>query len=155
MTRVIQDESRPWLPMGGQDGNAFKILSVSENPNQVVLLVRFAPNALYPRHIHRCFAVAYTVEGEWEYEEGVLPKGSCAIEPPDSDHEPRISSQGATIFAVLSSDDDNFVEVPMEDGTVFRQDFAYWRDLYNLSGEDAAAAQGAVGVSVQDQRETA
>ena len=155
MTRVIQGENRPWLPMGGQEGNAFKILSVSDNPNQVVLLVRFAPNALYPRHIHRCAAVAYTVEGEWEYAEGVLPKGSVAIEPPDSDHEPRISDQGATIFAVLSSDDDNFVEVPMEDGTIFRQDFNYWRDLYNLSGSDAAAAQSAVGVSVLDQRESA
>ena len=116
----------------------------------MVLVVRFAPNALYPRHIHKCRAVAYTVSGEWEYAEGLLPPGSCAIEPPDSDHEPRISAQGATIFAVLTSDDENFVEVPMEDGSVFRQDFAYWRTLYELSNEDAAKAQDAVGVSVQD-----
>lgn len=155
MTRVIQGENRPWLSMGGQEGNAFKILSVSENPNQVVMLVRFAPNALYPRHIHKCSAVAYTVEGEWEYEEGLLPAGSCAIEPPESDHEPRISAQGATIFAVLTSDDDNFVEVPMEDGTVLRQDFAYWRNLYELTAVEAARAQGAVGVSVQDMAQTA
>lgn len=154
MTRVIQADSRPWLPMAGQEGNAFKILSVSENPRQVVLIVRFAPNALYPRHIHKCCAVAYTLEGEWEYAEGVLPAGSCAIEPPDSDHEPRISDKGATILAVLNSDDDDFVEVPMEDGSVFRQDFAYWRTLYEMSAEDAANAQDAVGVSVQDMGQT-
>lgn len=155
MTRVIQADSRPWLPMAGQKGNAFKILSVSENPRQVVLIVRFAPNALYPRHIHKCCAVAYTLEGEWEYAEGVLPAGSCAIEPPDSDHEPRISDKGATILAVLNSDDDDFVEVPMEDGSVFRQDFAYWRTLYEMSAEDAANARDAVGVSVQDMGQTA
>lgn len=155
MTRVIQGDTRPWLPMAGQEGNAFKILSVTEDPRQVVLIVRFAPNALYPRHIHKCCAVAYTIEGEWEYAEGVLPAGSCAIEPPDSDHEPRISAQGATIFAVLNSDSDDFVEVPMEDGTVFRQDFAYWRDLYNMTAEEAATAQGAIGVSVQDMGQPA
>lgn len=155
MTRVIEDKSRPWLPMDGQEGNAFKILSVSEEPNQVVMVVRFAPNALYPRHVHKCRAVAYTVEGQWEYDEGVLPAGSCAIEPPDSDHEPRISAQGATIFAVLTSDDDNFVEVPMADGTVFRQDFAYWRNLFELSADEAATAQQAIGVSVRDMAQTA
>jgi quercetin dioxygenase-like cupin family protein len=136
--------------MAGQEGNAFKILSVSENPNQVVLIVRFAPHALYPRHVHKCCAVAYTLEGEWEYDEGVLPTGSCAIEPPNSDHEPRISAQGATIFAVLNSDTDDFVEVPMEGGEVLRQDFAYWRDLYEMSAEDAAKAQDSVGVAVQE-----
>lgn len=151
MTRVIQGNDRPWLPMAGQEGNAFKILSVTENPRQVVLIVRFAPHALYPRHIHKCCAVAYTLEGEWEYEEGVLPVGSCAIEPPESDHEPRISEKGATILAVLTSDgSDDFVEVPMEGGEIFRQDFAYWKSLYEMSAEDSASARNTIGVVVQE-----
>lgn len=147
MTRVVTDESRPWLPLAGEGQNFMKIVSVDEKLKQVVLIVKFGPNAVYPRHVHKASAVAYTIEGEWEYEEGVLPKGAWAIEPPGTDHLPVVSAQGATILAILKSDNDEFVEVPLPDGTVVRQDLAYFKRLYGMTPEQAAR-ENAVGVTM-------
>ena len=138
MTRVLSDSDRPWLPIDSSGENFMKIVSVDESRNQVVLIVKFAPNSIYPKHLHHAGAVAYTIEGEWEYEEGVLDKGAWAIEPPGTDHTPLISDQGATILAVLTSENDVFVEVFLDDGTTIVQDIEYFKRLYAMTPEDAA-----------------
>lgn len=142
MTRVLQDSDRPWLPIDADGENFMKIISVDEARKQVVLIVKFAPNAIYPKHLHNATAVAYTLEGEWEYEEGVLKQGTWGIEPPGTEHTPIVSPQGATILAVMTSDSDEFVEIPFEDGTSFKQDFAYWKRMYEMTPEDAAREVG-------------
>lgn len=138
MTRVVSDSDRPWLPIDASGENLMKIVSVDEDRRQVVLIVKFAPNSVYPKHLHLAGAVAYTIEGEWEYEEGVLDKGAWAIEPPGTDHTPLISDKGATILAVLTSDSDIFVEVFLDDGTKIVQDIEYFKKLYEMTPEDAA-----------------
>lgn len=142
MTRVLSDADRPWLPIDPSGENFMKIVSVDEERHQVVLIVKFAPNAVYPKHLHRAGAIAYTIDGEWEYEEGVLAKGAWAIEPPGTDHTPLVSDQGATILAVLTSEDDQFVEVPLDDGTKIVQDLDYFKRLYAMTPEDAAREVG-------------
>lgn len=145
MTRVVQDSERPWLPI--DDENFMKIVAVDEKNHQVILMVKFAPHAVYPKHLHHAGAIAYTLEGEWEYEEGVLGEGAWAIEPPGTDHLPVVSGKGATILAVLSSADERFVEIPMPDGSTFVQDLAYFKKLYDMTPEEAAA-QHAIGVQM-------
>jgi quercetin dioxygenase-like cupin family protein len=152
MTRIIHADDRPWLQIDPATENFFKIISVDEAMKQVVMIVKFAPNAIYPKHLHNSMAVAYTLEGEWEYEEGVLPVGSFAIEPPGTVHTPTVSSKGVTILAVLTATTDNFVEVPMEDGSTFVQDLAYWKALHAMTAEEARASH-AVGVTMSS-RET-
>ncbi len=147
MTRVLQADDRPWLPMDGEGENYMKIVNVDEVNKQVTMIVKFAPNAIYPSHLHRAGAVAYTLEGEWEYEEGTLPVGSWAFEPPGTEHLPVVSEKGATILAVLTSADDRFVEVPLPDGGVLVQDLAYFKRLYNMTPEQAAA-EHAIGVTM-------
>lgn len=147
MTRVVQQSDRPWLPLDGDGENFMKIIAVDGERKQVVLMVKFGPNAVYPQHIHKATAVAYTVAGEWEYEEGVLSEGAWALEPPGTDHTPVVSSKGATILAILTSDTDEFVEVPLPGGGVLKQDLAYFQHLYSLTAEQAAE-QHAVGVSM-------
>jgi quercetin dioxygenase-like cupin family protein len=140
MTRVVPDSSRPWLPLDGSGENFIKIVSVDEVRKQVIMIVKFAPNSVYPKHLHHAGAIAYTIEGEWEYEEGILDKGAWAIEPPGTDHTPLISDQGATILAVLTSDTDVFVEVFLDDGTVIVQDIDYFKKMYAMTPEEAARA---------------
>ena len=147
MTRVIQDTDRPWLPLGGEGENYMKIVAVDEQQKQVILIVKFGPHAVYPKHLHHAGAIAYTIEGEWEYEEGVLPKGAWAVEPPGTEHTPVVSKHGATILAVLTSSDDQYVSIPAPDGTVIQQDFAYFKRLSQMTPEQALAEQ-ATGVEM-------
>ncbi|GAB4150526.1 MAG: hypothetical protein Tsb0016_22240 [Sphingomonadales bacterium] len=142
MTRVMQADERPWLPIDAAGENFMKIVSIDEDAKQVVLLVKFAPHAIYPKHKHVASAVAHTLAGEWEYEEGTLPVGAWAIEPPGTDHTPIVSAQGATILAILTSNDDRYVEVPLEDVTVLHQDLAYFKRLYAMTPEQAAREAG-------------
>jgi quercetin dioxygenase-like cupin family protein len=151
MTRVVQDSDRPWLPLGGEGENFMKIISVDETQRQVVLLVKFGPHAVYPQHLHLAGAVAYTIDGQWEYEEGVLGKGAWALEPPGTDHLPIISEKGATILAILTSKDDQFVEVPLPDGSRMRQDLAYFKRLYAMTPEEAAR-ENASGIQMTTRR---
>ncbi len=151
MTRVLKDDDRPWLPLDGDGENFMKIVSVDEQQKQVVLIVKFGPNAVYPQHLHHAGAVAYTLEGEWEYEEGVLPVGSWALEPPGTEHTPIVSGKGAKILAVLTSADDRFVEVPLPDGSVLKQDLEYFKHLYSLTPEEAAA-QHATGIKMETRQ---
>lgn len=150
MTRIVNEADRPWLQIDPATENYFKIIAVDETARQVVMMVKFAPNAIYPRHHHTSHAVVYTLEGEWEYEEGVLPAGSFAIEPAGIDHTPVISDKGVTLLAILTADSDKFVEVPMPDGTTFVQDLAYWKRLYDMTAEEAAASH-AVGVTMSQR----
>lgn len=150
VTRIVHADERPWLQIDPSTENYFKIIAVDEAARQVVMMVKFAPNAIYPRHHHHSQAVVYTLEGEWEYEEGVLPAGSFAIEPPGIDHTPVISDKGVTLLAILTADSDLFVEVPMPDGTTFVQDLAYWKNLYAMTAEEAAASH-AVGVTMSQR----
>ena len=142
MTRVLNAEDRPWLPIDPSGENFMKIISVDEDQKQIVMLVKFGPHAIYPQHIHKAGAVAYTLDGEWEYEEGTLGSGVFALEPPETDHTPIVSEKGATILAVLTSQDDNYVEIPLEDGTVMKQDLAYFKRLHAMTPEDAAQEAG-------------
>ena len=148
MTRVLNDDDRPWLPLGGEGENYLKVVSIDEAQRQVVLIVKFGPNAVYPQHLHRAGAIAYTLEGEWEYEEGVLDEGSWALEPPGTEHTPIVSDKGATILAVLTSEDERYVEVPLPDGSVLEQDLDYFKRLHAMTPEEAAAEQ-ATGIEMQ------
>lgn len=147
-TRVLNDGDRPWLPLDGSGKNFLKIIQVNDALNQVVLMLKLGPNAIYPQHSHCATAIAFTVEGEWEYAEGVLRKGSVALEPPGSDHTPLVSDKGTLVFAVLTGTDENIAEMPMPDGTVLKQNMSYWRELYNLTADEAAARSSVGGVSI-------
>ena len=150
MTRVVHADDRPWLKVDPSTENYFKIVSIDEIAKQVVMMVKFAPNAVYPKHLHHANAVVYTLEGEWEYEEGVLPAGSFAIEPAGIEHTPTVSSKGATLLAILTATSDLFVEVPLPDGTSVVQDMAYWKSLYAMTAEEAEASH-AVGVTMSEK----
>jgi quercetin dioxygenase-like cupin family protein len=137
-TRVYDGSDRDWLPIPSVDGAYIKVLVADRERRQVVFQFRFAPGTVLPEHIHHCQAIAYTISGEWEYEELKLPSGAVAYEPPGSTHTPS-SGPGAEIVVVLSSDSDRFLENHMADGSVFEMDMSFFALIDGATLEQAAA----------------
>lgn len=107
------------LPLPGQKGITTRLIRVDEENNQVVMHVRFEPGAYAPRHFHYCRAVAYTVKGAWEYDEGKFYPGDIAYEKTGNLHTP-FSDEGAELILVLSSDDKKYLDNYMECGSIIR-----------------------------------
>lgn len=107
------------LPLPGQKGITTRLIRVDEENNQVVMHVRFEPGSYAPRHYHYCRAVAYTISGAWEYDEGKFYPGDVAYEKTGNLHTP-FSDEGAEIMLVLSADDKKYLDNYMECGSIIR-----------------------------------
>ncbi|MCZ6831497.1 MAG: cupin domain-containing protein, partial [Gammaproteobacteria bacterium] len=79
---IIRDENQEYLslPLPGAEGVFAKVLKVDEARDRVVVKIRFEAGSRLPRHIHHCRAVAYTMSGEWAYDEGSFKPGDTAFE---------------------------------------------------------------------------
>lgn len=107
------------MPLPGSKGVLTRLLRVDEENKQVVMHVRFEPGARAPRHYHYCRAVAYTMSGSWEYDEGKFQPGDVAYETTGNIHTP-FSDEGSELMLVLSSDDHRYLDNYMDDGSIVR-----------------------------------
>ena len=139
-TSIIRGDERPWIPIPGFGGTSIKVLVADETLKQVVFMFKFAPGTVLPRHRHHCHAISYTISGEWQYEEGVLPVGSLAYEPFGSEHVPS-SRDGVEMITFLKSDTDQFIENFLPDGTVIPMDMNFFKMLHAMTPEQAAQFQ--------------
>lgn len=137
LTRIVDSIARPWISIPGYEGTLVKVIVADPELNKVVFQFKFAPGAVLPRHKHVCHAIAYTVAGEWEYEEGKLPLGSVAYEPYGSEHTPA-SPKGAELLVVLTSETDQFIENYLDDGSTFTLDMNFFLELAAVTAEEAA-----------------
>lgn len=138
LTRIIDGNEKPWLPMPGYEGSFIKVLVADEERGQVVFMFKMAPGAVFPRHVHHCHAIAYTTSGEWEYDEGKLPEGAMAYEPPGSEHQPK-SGPGAEMLVTLRSEGrGKLLQNFLEDGTEFEMNMDFFAGLVGLTPEQAA-----------------
>lgn len=131
-TRVIDPSRHQWLPMDAAPGSELKVLSVDRELRQVVFAFRFAPGTELPPHTHHCQALAYTVSGEWSYDELDLPAGTIAHEPPGSTHAPT-SRVGAELLVILTSDSDRFLDNHMPDGSTLSFDLDFFDSLLSAA----------------------
>lgn len=102
--QVIRDEERPWVEMKGlgYNGSYIKVLYADPETNTVAFLYNMAPGQAFPIHEHRCRVLAYTLEGEWWYDERTtLNKGTTIFEEVGSTHFPQSSDKGFKAFVVL------------------------------------------------------
>lgn len=127
-TAIVHSHDRPWIALDDSGAMRIKVLVVDEALRQVVFLFRLEAGAVMRPHRHWCHAIAYTTAGEWQYEGGVLTQGSVAYEPFGSEHTPS-SVHGAEVVAVLKSDSERFLDVFLEDGTVFPMDLAFFKKI--------------------------
>jgi quercetin dioxygenase-like cupin family protein len=102
--QIIHDGDRPWIEMKdlGYQGSFIKVLYVDRETNTVAFLYNMAPGQSFPMHEHRCRVLAYTLEGEWWYDERkALRKGTTIFEDKGSTHFPQSGDQGFKAFVVL------------------------------------------------------
>ena len=107
------------IPLPGSRNVLTKIIKVDPEHMQAVMLVRFLPDACAPRHLHHCQAIAYTLSGEWEYEDGKFGPGDVAYEVPGNIHTPS-SVRGGEMVLTMKSPDGRFLDNYMPDGSIIR-----------------------------------
>jgi quercetin dioxygenase-like cupin family protein len=128
-SRIVDGNTKPWIRLPKSDAN-IKILAIDEVNSNVMMLIKMAEGSSYPNHIHHCIAIAYTLEGSWEYDEGKLTPGVVAYEPDQSTHAPLVGPGGATVFVVLVGKDGKFIDFLRDNGEVaVTQDIEYFKTL--------------------------
>jgi hypothetical protein len=106
-----------WVPVEGAPGNFIKVLTLDRKRHRVDFLFKQAPNGSFPKHNHRCIAVAYTLEGLWGYREGseMMFPGCFGYEPAGTIHTPYASDQGMVVYSSFQGTDDVMLEL-LDDG---------------------------------------
>lgn len=109
-----------WVPVEGAPGNFIKILTLDRKNHRVDFLFKQAPNGEFPKHNHRCIAVAYTLEGLWGYREGeeMMFPGCFSYEPAGTIHTPYATDQGMVVYASFQGTDDLMLEILDADDNV-------------------------------------
>ncbi len=136
---IINDDHQDYIasPFPDTDGVFFKVLKADELNNRVVMKFKFGANTALPRHIHHCRAVAYTISGEWEYDEGDFQQGHVAYEGVGNDHTPS-SKTGAELFLFFDSDNGLFLDNILPCGTVIRLGMPFFKAFEGASQAKAA-----------------
>ena len=136
---ILRDGEQDYLPipLPGAEGVYVKILKADEKMDRVVVKIKFDAGSRMPRHIHHCRAVAYTISGQWAYDEGSFTPGETAWEDEGNDHTPW-SDEGAELFIVFDGKDGRYLDNILEDGTVVKLDMPFLKAFERLSLAEAA-----------------
>lgn len=119
LVRRIPSDDVAWLPYARIPDTFFRVLQVDEENNIVVLNFRMPPWTVTPVHGHHCTATAYTLEGEWFYDDLCFRKGDLAFETTVELHQPITKEQGAILLTTLigGKGNDKLLEDHNTDGT--------------------------------------
>ena len=131
---IIRDGKQDYLPipLPGAEGVYVKVLKADEEMDRVVVKIKFDPGSRMPRHIHHCRAIAYTISGQWAYDEGSFATGETAWEDEGNDHTPW-SDEGAELFIVFDGKDGRYLDNIMPDGTIVKLDMPFLKAFEGLS----------------------
>lgn len=112
-----------WLPLAlpESEGIFIKVLRVDAASGRAVLKIKMAPDSAAPKHYHFCRAVAYTISGSWDYDEGGFQAGDVAVEPIGNFHQ-ATSTNGTEMMLVFDThfEDGRLLDNYMSDGSVVR-----------------------------------
>jgi len=119
LIRRIPSIDTPWLPYGLIKDSHFRVLQVDEKDNVVVLNFKMPPGTITPMHGHHCVAMAYTLDGEWCYDDLVFKKGDIAFETTVEVHQPITRDNHAELLTIFfgGKGNDKLIEDHNEDGT--------------------------------------
>jgi hypothetical protein len=128
---------RDWLPLAlpGAEGVSFKIYKADEAHRTVSLIARLAPGSRLPRHQHHCRAIAYTISGQWAYDDGSFAPGDLAYELTGNDHV-AYSDSGTEMFITFVSDSDQFLDNDLPDGTTLHLGMRWFKALEGVTLEE-------------------
>lgn len=116
--RIATDDV-PWLPYSLIPNSFFRVLHVDEVSNIVILNFKMSPWTVTPVHSHHCTATAYTLEGEWFYDDLCFRKGDVAFETTVEVHQPITRDKEAILLTTLigGRGNDKLLEDHNADGT--------------------------------------
>ena len=137
-TPILSDEEQDYIPlvMPEAEGVSIKVLKADEENRRVVAKVKFEPNSKMPRHTHHCRAIAYTISGEWEYDNGHFTPGVVAYETIGENHQP-FSRTDTEMFLIFDSDGDRWLDNHLSDGTTIHLGMPFFKAFEGSSREDA------------------
>lgn len=87
-------------------GISMRVLSLDRQKDQFLALVRMAPGATYPRHIHRGPEHCLVLEGELNIGGEILQAGDYQLSPPGSRHPLQSTSTGCLLMITSSLSDE-------------------------------------------------
>ncbi|KZY60906.1 cupin, partial [Oleiphilus sp. HI0065] len=98
---VVDPSSYQWVdsPMPGVE--RMMLDRVGDEVARATSIVRYAPNSEFSEHTHDGGEEFVVLDGVFEDEHGVYPKGTYVRNPIGTAHQPKIGEQGATIFVKL------------------------------------------------------
>jgi hypothetical protein len=136
---IMRDGEQDYLPipLPGAEGVYVKILKADEEMDRVVVKIKFDPGSRMPRHYHYCRAIAYTISGNWAYDEGSFAPGESAWEDEGNDHTPW-SDEGAELFIVFDGKDGRYLDNILPDGTIVKLDMPFFKAFEGLTLAEAA-----------------
>ena len=117
--RRIASSEVAWLPYALIPDTFFRVLQADEDTNTVVLQFKMPPGCTTPVHGHHCTATAFTLEGEWYYDDLAFKAGDLAFETTVEVHQPITKDKGATLLTTLigGRGNDKLLEDHNPDGT--------------------------------------
>jgi anti-sigma factor ChrR (cupin superfamily) len=138
--RRIASSEVPWIDYPLIPGSSWRVLHVDEETNTVILNFRMAPWTKSPVHGHFCTATAYTLEGEWFYDDLSFGPGDVAFETTVEVHQPISREKGATLLTTLMGGrgNDRLLEDHNEDGTTTLLRTRLFKACERISVEDYA-----------------
>lgn len=136
---IIRDAEQEYLPipLPGSEGVYVKVLKADEEMDRVVVKIKFDPGSRMPRHIHHCRAIAYTISGQWAYDEGSFTTGETAWEDEGNNHTPW-SDEGAELFIVFDGKEGRYLDNILPDGTIVKLDMPFLKAFEGLTRAQAA-----------------
>jgi hypothetical protein len=137
-TTILSGAGQDYIPlvMPEAEGVFVKVLKADEKNRRVVAIVKFEANATMPRHTHHCRAIAYTISGEWEYDNGHFEPGVVAYETIGENHQP-FSRTGTEMFIIFDSDGDRWLDNHLSDGTTIHLGMRFFKAFEGISRRDA------------------
>jgi hypothetical protein len=141
LVRRIPSDDVDWLPYARIPNTFFRVLQVDEVNNIVILNFKMPPWTVTPVHGHHCTATAYTLEGEWYYDDLCFRKGDLAFETTVETHQPISKDKGAILLTTLigGKGNDKLLEDHNPDGTTTLLRTGLFKAVERISLEDYAA----------------
>ncbi|MGE4431268.1 MAG: hypothetical protein AB7E05_11070 [Sphingobium sp.] len=136
--RRIASDDVPWLPYALIPDTFFRVLQVDEANNIVILNFKMPPRTVTPMHGHHCTATAYTLEGEWFYDDLAFHKGDLAFETTVEIHQPITKDKPAVLLTTLigGAGNDALLENHNEDGSRTLLRTAFFKAFERISLEE-------------------
>jgi anti-sigma factor ChrR (cupin superfamily) len=97
---VLHADALPWIPRPSPQVHRRLLARSGDEDAVATTVVRYEPQAVFPKHAHPQGEEILVLEGEFADEHGVYPAGTYIKNPHGSSHAPH-SAKGCTLFVKL------------------------------------------------------